>query len=274
VLRVTGGMGGKRDSRSLLRPIIGRVGVLCALLALPGLTLAGPPFQTDDMAPVDVGHYEFYAFAASDATALGRDLTGPAVEFNWGALPNMQLHTVLGFGEAKSESATATYGLLDTELGMMYRFVSETRERLAVGIFPLVELPTGDAARGLGVGRTWYRLPLWAEKTFGPWTTYGGGGYEVVRQPAFSSFPFAGWALQRDVDSKWTVGVEAYYHGAEGPATSEPRYATMLDLGGYYSFKRPTTAQLLFAIGHSVAGIAETYCYLGLYWTWAGHGAN
>lgn len=27
--------------------------------------LAGPPFQTDDPEPVDVGHYEFYIFSGA-----------------------------------------------------------------------------------------------------------------------------------------------------------------------------------------------------------------
>ena len=41
------------------------------------------------------------------------------------------------------------------------------------------ELPTGSATKGLGVGKTWYKVPLWAQKSFGPWTTYGGGGETV-----------------------------------------------------------------------------------------------
>src|ERR1700744_3264033 len=60
--------------------------------------LAGPPFQTDDPEPVELGHYEFYVFAASDSTSLETDSVGPAFEFNWGALPNTQLHMVLSFG--------------------------------------------------------------------------------------------------------------------------------------------------------------------------------
>lgn len=31
---------------------------------------------------------------------------------------------------------------------------------------------------------------------------------------------------------------------------------------------------VLFAVGHSVAGQAETYAYLGLYWTWGTGGAK
>jgi hypothetical protein len=41
----------------------------------------------------------------------------------------------------------------------------------------------------------------------------------------------------------------------------------MFDFGGYYYFRKPAF-QLLFALGHTVIGQAETYAYLGLYWTW------
>ena len=48
---------------------------------------AGPPFQTDDPEPVDFHHYEFYAFGNADGTGVEMDTAGPAVEFNWGIIP-------------------------------------------------------------------------------------------------------------------------------------------------------------------------------------------
>src|ERR1700722_5057953 len=102
------------------------VAALLAVAGRPDGALAGPPFQTDDPEPVDLGHYEFYVFAAHDGTPLESDSTGPAFEFNWGALPNTQLHAVLNFGAvvpsnspayAPQGSGPAAYGLLDTELG-------------------------------------------------------------------------------------------------------------------------------------------------------------
>jgi hypothetical protein len=237
------------------------------LTVLPALALAGPPFQTDDPEPVPLGHYEFYVFSMSDGTSIETDPEGPAFEFNWGALPDMQLHAVLGFGASIPASGPSHYGLLDTELGVKYRFVRESAHRPEIGIFPMVELPTGNASRGLGVGTTWYRLPLWLQKSFGPWTTYGGGGYELVHRAGFSNFPFAGWLVQRDIGQRWTLGAELWYHGPEGPATPERRFATLLDFGGYYYFSKPAT-QLLFSFGHTAFGQPETYAYLGLYWTW------
>lgn len=244
--------------------------MLLAMLALtvaPGRASAGPPFQTDDPEPVDLGHYELYVFSGTDGTAVETDPVGPALEVNWGALPNTQLHAILAFGAALLSDGPSTYGLLDTELGVKYRFVAESKYWPQIGTFPMVELPTGSFSRGLGVGSTWYKLPLWIQKDWGPWTTYGGGGYQLVHQTGYRSFPFAGWLLQRDVGQRWTLGGELYYHGPEGIATPETRAAMLMDVGGYYYFRKPAF-QLLFAVGHTVAGQSETYGYLGLYWTW------
>ena len=67
---------------------------LAAMLA-PMVCLAGPPFQTDDPEPVDFGHYEFYVFSNVASLPARPIPSGPAFEFNWGALPNTQLHAVL-----------------------------------------------------------------------------------------------------------------------------------------------------------------------------------
>lgn len=238
-------------------------------VAVRSALLAGPPFQTDDPEPVDFGHYEFYVFSGSDSTPIETDPVGPALEFNWGALPNLQLHAVMGLGAVLPGSGPKAYGLLDTELGVKYRLVSQTTYRPEIGIFPMVELPTGSYSRGLGVGKTWYKLPIWMQKDFGPWTTYGGGGYQVVHQAGYRNFAYEGWLLQRDVGNKWTLGGEIFHHAAEGVVTAQTGSATMLDLGGYYYFSKPAF-QLLFAVGHTVIGQAEAYSYLGLYWTWGG----
>ena len=68
------------------------------LCATKTLAQAGPPLQTDDPVPVDCGHYEFYALGGVDGTPAELDSTGPAFEFNWGALPRRQLHAILPWG--------------------------------------------------------------------------------------------------------------------------------------------------------------------------------
>jgi hypothetical protein len=245
---------------------------------------AGPPFQTDDPDPVAFHHFEMYAFELSDSTgknAGGTGLAIPAYEVNYGVVPNVQLHLVLPLTAVFQPSSNRSdgpinYGLGDTELGAKIRFLKDTKHTPEVGIFPFVELPSGSAERGLGVGKTWYRLPLWLQKSWGSdgrqWTTYGGGGAAVVPQSGYTNYPFAGWLLQRQLSEKLTLGGELFGHGAEGSAALSTRASTLLDLGGTYEFhkfkKFDGGFDLLFAAGRSIYGQPETYTYLSLYWTW------
>jgi hypothetical protein len=70
--------------------------ILFLLVVVSGLRLwaQGPPYQTDDPEPVDLHQYEFYIFGSTDGTPVETDATGPAIEFNWGAIPaNVSDHT-------------------------------------------------------------------------------------------------------------------------------------------------------------------------------------
>jgi hypothetical protein len=232
-----------------------------------GVAFAGPPFQTDDPEPVNFKHWECYFFSTYDATALGAATQGPAFELNWGAAPDVQLHVVVPAAATFPMGTPSAFGMGDTELGVKYRFIHETAHRPEIGIFPFIELPTGSPRAGLGNGRTWYRLPVWVQKSNGPWTTYGGGGEALNSAPGMRNYTFGGWLLQRDLGKKLTLGGEVFAHGPEGAAALSTHSSTVADFGGYYYFRNPGF-QLLFAVGHSVAGQRETIAYLGLYWTW------
>jgi hypothetical protein len=164
--------------------------VLLLLSAIPAF--AGPPFQTDDPDPVPFRHFETYAFELSDGTrAGGTVLEFPAWEMNWGAVPNVQLHIIVPMATSFAPAGgPVNFGIADTELGIKYRFVKENKFRPEVGTFPFLELPTGSARHGLGVGKTWYRLPLLAQKSWGPWTSYGGGGEVVANAPGYKDYGF------------------------------------------------------------------------------------
>lgn len=254
---------------------------LLCLAALCGRSQAqGPPFLTDDPVPVDLHHYELYLFGGVDAGRTEVDPTGPAVEFNWGILPRMQFHTVFPLGAIVPRNPYGPddprhFGPTDMELGLKYAFLLQTRHRPQIGTFPMFELPTGNYAKGLGVGHIWYKIPLWAYKDLGLWTIDGGGGYQVVPQTGFSNFPYGAFLVERKLGRQLELGTEMFAHGGEGDATPHARASTLLDAGGYYHL-RPPGLQLLFAYGHSIAGQSETYGYLGLYFTWGkdhpGHG--
>lgn len=254
-----------------------RLALFLLILAAPALwAQAGPPFQTDDPTPVDLGHYEAYVFGGLGGTPAEIDPLGPAFEFNWGALPNVQLHAILPFGAvlpsnnpiyAPGGEGPSAFGLTDMELGVKYGFVKQTKHRPQIGSFTMFELPTGSYSRGLGAGRVWYKLPIWVEKEFGPWSLVGGVGYAVNTQYQYRNYLYGGYLVKREINKKLELSAEVFSHAREGYATPQTQASTLIDVGGYYHFNSPGL-QLLFAYGHSIAGQTETYGYLGLYKTW------
>jgi hypothetical protein len=68
---------------------------------------AGPPYLTDDPEPVPYKHWEFYTFAQGDRTRHGNAVSGPAIEINTGAAPNLQLHLVAPYVYASQDGASA-----------------------------------------------------------------------------------------------------------------------------------------------------------------------
>ena len=250
--------------------------LLLILGALRAGAQAGPPFQTDDPTPVDYGHYEFYVFGTVDGTPAELDPIGPALEFNWGAVPDVQLHAILPWGGvmpsnkavyAPGGTGPSNYGLSDMELGLKYGFIHQTAHRPQIGSFTMLELPTGNSDKGLGVGRVWYKLPLWAEKEIGPWSLVGGAGFVLIHQTGYRSYPYGGFLVKRELNERLELSIETFSHAREGFAAAQTQASSLIDAGGYYHFKSPGW-QLLFAYGHSIAGQTENYGYLGLYKTW------
>lgn len=235
----------------------------CMLLAGISPCLAGPPFLTDDPVPVDYGHNEFYVFSTLDHAEDASAIAGPAIEYNRGVAPNAQFHLVLPLAWNVPNDGPATTGLGDTEAGIKYRFVNADEGSWQAGVFPAVELATGNARRGLGNGRTWYRLPLWVQRSSGKWTFDGGGGWIVNPAPGMRNASFGGLLAQYAFDPRWTLGAEIFRQNAL--ATDQPGY-TLLNFGGYLNFTQ--NFSLLFSGGRSVAGAQHTMAYIGLYWTW------
>src|ERR1035441_2622446 len=163
----------KRGSRMCEITAVRMFAALALLVSASTSALAGPSFQTDDPEPIEFRNYEFYMFAASDGTPVETDIFGPALEFNWGALPNVHIHVIIPAATILPENNPSltpagvgprAFGLGDIELGIKYRFVQETKHRPMIGTFIIFEVPTCSAARGLGVGETWYKVPFGCRK--------------------------------------------------------------------------------------------------------------
>jgi hypothetical protein len=188
------------------------------LLALPAAypapAWAGPPFVTDDPEPVEYRHWEVYAASQYQNDSDGVQFTAPHVEVNYGVVPNMQLHLIVPLLYANPRGEASNYGPGDVEIGVKYRFAEETRLLPQAGIFPLVELPSGDSERNLGSGEVQAFLPLWLQKSFGNFTTYGGGGYWINPGAGNKNYWLLGWEAQYDLSEALTLGGEIFHYTA------------------------------------------------------------
>jgi hypothetical protein len=240
-----------RDLRNLFAPAL-----LCWLLVFYGSPgHAGPPFVTDDPEPVDLGHWEIYGFTAGTHVRADTAGTLAGVEVNYGAAPNLQLHVIAPLAFDHADGAPAQLGVGDLELGAKYRFLTPGEEDWypQIGTFPLIELPAGDAARGLGMGEVRVFLPIWLQKDFGNWTTYGGGGYWRNPGAGNRDYWFAGWLLQYQLTKTLALGAELFHRSADTIGGGD---STGLDLGGIYDFSEHY--HLLFSGGRGVQHAAET----------------
>lgn len=237
--------------------------VACAAILTSQLVLAGPPFLTDDPEPVDYQHWEAYLYSDYDHYSAATGIHVPALEFNFGAAPNLQIHLQVPWAWSQLSGGSRRSGWGDVELGLKYRFLQETDDMPQMGVFPMIELPAGNAQRGLGNGQPWFKIPLWIQKSWGPWTTYGGGGWAINHAYGYRDYAFGGWLLQRDLGERLTLGGEIFAQGADAV---NGRGYTLANLGGIINFKPGFS--LLFSAGRTIWGERHTIAYLGLYWTW------
>jgi hypothetical protein len=237
--------------------------MFCVLMSSTVLH-AGPPFLTDDPEPVDYHHSELYVASAYQLTADGSSATAPQIEGNYGAAPNLQLHLIAPMSLDAPRDGRMEYGYGDTELGFKYRFLQESGHVPMVGIFPLVELPTGSASHGLGNGRVQLYMPVWIQKSFadGTWTTYGGGGYWINNATGAKNHWFVGWELQRQLTDSLALGGEIFYQTSDaegaGPHTGF-NLGFILDLTEHH--------HILFSAGRDLIGDTRFMCYAAYQFT-------
>jgi hypothetical protein len=223
---------------------------------------AGPPFLTDDPEPVELSHLELYLSSLGAHGPSGSAGLLPEVEFNYGILPDTQFHIVAPYAYSRPEGGIATHDYGDTEVGIKFRFVHETDTLPQIGIFPLVELPTGNADHGLGAGHTQIYLPLWIQKSWGKWTTYGGYGWWRNPGAEQRNWSYTGWLLQRDLSEHITLGGEVYHQTAatlHDSPSSGGSLGMILNLSDHH--------HILMSAGKNVSGNRDTHFYVGYQFT-------
>lgn len=187
-----------------------RLALATLLLGPCPVAWAGPPFLTDDPEPVDLHHEEINLAWQQTRSDSGRAGT-LAGEVNVGCAPETQCHVAVSEAFSQAPGAPARHGLGDAELGFKYRFLDWDDEHAMAAVYPTVYLPTGSAARGLGNGKAQVLLPLWLQRTAGPWRWDAGGGYLVNPAPGARSSWFTGVVGQRTFGDQLTLGVEVFH---------------------------------------------------------------
>ncbi len=231
---------------------------LLFLTILSGGLIAGPPYDTDDPEPVAFHHWEFYLSSHLTNNLKQWEGTAPHLEMNYGVVPNVQIHFIAPLAFSANQNEKTNYGYGDTEFGIKYRFVKETAWCPQIGIFPIVELPTGNPDKELGSGKVQVYLPLWIQKSFGKWTTYGGAGYWINPGTGNRNWQFFGWQVQYQVLEKLSLGTELYHVTAstmDGKNETRFNFGTVIDLS--------EMSHLLISVGSSIKGTTQAQGYIG-----------
>ncbi len=218
---------------------------------------AGPPFITDDPETVEYHHGEFYIASQYAENKDAKEGTLPHFEFNYGAAPDVQLHFLAPFAYDHPNGGPTAYGLGDTEVGVKYRLLRESGNTPQIGVFPIMHIPTGDADRGLGSGHVQFFLPVWIQKSWGPWTTYGGGGYWINPGQGNRNFYQIGWLVQRNLSDALAVGAEIFYFGRD---TEDSHSRTGYNIGGIFNLSE--NHHILFSAGSDMSGDNRFSLYL------------
>lgn len=225
-----------------------------ALLVLePTPSFAGPPYISDDPEPTDYRHFEIYLF---NGGARARDgASGESgIDFNYGALPNLQLTAVAPLAYNLRADGGDEIGVGNVELAAKYRFLHQATFGWDVALFPRVFLPSVSSR--VGEDHPAFLLPLWLEKDWGKWSTFGGGGCQLDHGGASQDFCMAGWALTRQVLPDLQLGAEIVH---QTPVTKGGRVSTGIGAGVRYDLNE--TYHLLAYIGPGLQNAVETSQY-------------
>ena len=230
--------------------------VILLCISQAALAAGGPPWRTDDPEPVEFGHWELYIASQGSYSQDETAFTAPHVELNYGLVPDVQIHLIAPFEYVRPAGERAQYGYADMEVGAKVRFLQESEYSPQAGTFPLVVLPTGSAktqdARHVQVF-----LPLWFQKSWGPWKSYGGGYWAHPGDDKKNTW-FFGWQVQRDLAAYLTLGAEIFRE-TRNAAGDEGN--TGYSLGAVINVS--DAHHVLLSAGRNISGPGAAALYLG-----------
>jgi len=237
---------------------------VCALFLTYGnAASAAPPFLTDDPEPAEYHHFEVYLASQYSGDKSGYFAALPQYEVNYGAAPNLQLSVTTQMSLGCPFGGSAQYGFGDMNVGAKYRFVQEGRYMPQLAVFPALNVPTGEASRELGEGHTGYFLPMWGQKSWGPWTLCAGGGFWSNPGIGLKNYWFTGCLVTRQVSKRLSVGAEMF-NTTESVVSGGSH--TGFNIGATYDLDEGH--HLLFSAGDDIHGTGQGIAYVAYGWTW------
>jgi hypothetical protein len=222
-----------RHARDKAGALAMRYAAVLAILAASFIgampAVAGPPYVTDDPQPTDEGHYEIYGFAGGTTTQDGNG-GGAGFDLNYGAAKDLQLTMVLPLAFDGPRGGPVVTGFGNVEIAAKYKFLHQEDVGLDVAIFPRLIVPTrSDPA--LGEGRPSLFIPIFAQKDFGDWSIFGGGGCTLASGRSAPDFCQMGLTVTRRVTDSLQLGVELYH---QTPDVKGARHMTGIGVGAIY----------------------------------------
>ena len=149
-------------------------------------------------------------------------------------------------------------------MGVKYRFLEEREGAWwpQIAVYPLLEVPSDDIRHRLGAGQVRAFLPIWLQKDFGSWSSFGGGGYWQNPGNNNKNYWFLGWALQRKVADDLSLGSELFY---QSPVTIGGEANLGFNIGATYDING--SVHLLASAGRGIVDAPATNefsYYLGI----------
>lgn len=172
--------------------------------------VAGPPFLTDDPEPVDLHHVEINAIAQQTHVVTGRAGSASG-ELNVGCAAETQCHVAVPVAFNHPDVGPSRAGVGDAEFGVKYRFLNMPDDGWSAAVYPTLVLPTGDANRGLSNGRAQLSLPLWVQRSSGPWSWDAGIARLINRAPGARDSWFNGLLARRSFGERLSLGAELFH---------------------------------------------------------------
>jgi hypothetical protein len=126
------------------------------------------------------------------------------------------------------------------------------------------------------------KAPIWLQKDWKSWTSYGGFGYAYNPVPGRRDYWFGGDLIQKTITPALTLGAEMFFQGAsayqaplsqnangissQATTTAGSRPTAIWNIGGQLNIN--SDFSVLFSAGHSFRGDGNSVFYIALYRTW------